>query len=80
MDMSTIATIIVFISYAQEDEAYRQDLEKHLQIPTKRRFKPSPEIIKQAIVDEVERDLGRRNGPDYIQEKLRLEHGLHVGR
>ncbi|KIK56381.1 hypothetical protein GYMLUDRAFT_1016107 [Collybiopsis luxurians FD-317 M1] len=56
------------------------ELEKDFAIPSKRRLKPPKEVVTQAIIDEVEKDHTRRNGPDYIQVKLRLEQGLHVGR
>ncbi|KAJ4492029.1 hypothetical protein C8J55DRAFT_533979 [Lentinula edodes] len=46
----------------------------------KRRFKPAEEVVKQAIITEVEGDLSRRNGPDYIQDNLRHKYNLHVGR
>ncbi|KAJ3911553.1 hypothetical protein F5877DRAFT_85809 [Lentinula edodes] len=54
--------------------------ENRLGIGSKRRFKPAEEVVKQAIITEVEGDLGRRNGPDYIQDNLRHKYNLHVGR
>jgi hypothetical protein len=70
--------ILMQIHIASLTKLHEEEI--YLKIPSKSRFKPSAEIVKQAVIDEVEKDLGRRNGPDFIKDKLRLEHGLHVGR
>ncbi|KAJ3817052.1 hypothetical protein F5880DRAFT_1618648 [Lentinula raphanica] len=55
-------------------------IENRLRIGSKRRFKPTDDEVRQAVVAEVEGDLGHQNGPDYIQDNLRHKHDLHVGR
>lgn len=54
--------------------------ENRLGISSKRRFKPSAEQVRQAVSDEVEKDLARGNGPDFIQDQLKHNYNLHVGR
>lgn len=54
--------------------------EERLGIVSKRRLKPPEEEVRQAIINEVEKDLGRSNGPDFIQDKLQLKYDMHVGR
>ncbi|KAL0952299.1 hypothetical protein HGRIS_006588 [Hohenbuehelia grisea] len=47
-------------------------IERRLDIPSVRRSAHAVEVIRQAITDEVSKDLGQRNGPNYVQSKMRL--------
>ena len=54
--------------------------ENRLQIASARRFKVPIEQVRQAVVDEVQADLSRGNGPDFIQDRLAQQRDIHVGR
>jgi hypothetical protein len=54
-------------------------LERRLQIPSVRRTAPPPEVARQAILDEVDKDLAANNGPRYIKQKLK-DKGIMVPR
>ncbi|KAK7016477.1 hypothetical protein R3P38DRAFT_2541840 [Favolaschia claudopus] len=46
-------------------------LEKRLDIPSVRK-PPAPEVMRQAVIDEVSKDTLQLNGPVFIQTQLRL--------
>ncbi|KAF7440091.1 hypothetical protein PC9H_000434 [Pleurotus ostreatus] len=47
-------------------------LERKFNIPSLRRCAPSVDIVRQAVVDEVDKDVAQRNGPAFVTGKLRL--------
>jgi hypothetical protein len=55
-----------------------KQLERQLGIPTSRR--PSaPEVVRQMVIDEVDKDVTQNNGPNYVKVKLRSK-GVVVAR
>jgi hypothetical protein len=54
------------------------ELERKFSVPSVRK-PPRADEARQAVVDEVERDVHRRNGPLYIKSKLK-DRGIMIPR
>lgn len=68
---STLMVTVVLIGIIRLSKL--NQLEQKFNIPSLRRCAPSVDIVRQAVVDEVDKDVAQRNGPAFVTGKLRLK-------